>query len=60
MELPVWITIVSDIACTIIGGIFGFFIKTILVKNKEKRKLSQNAGDNSTQIQIGGDYHVER
>lgn len=57
MEVSLWITIVSDIACAIIGGIFGVLGKTYYQKRKEKRVLKQKAGDNVNQIQVGGDYH---
>lgn len=54
MEVSLWITIVSDIVCAIIGGVFGVLGKTISQKNKEKRVLKQKAGDHANQLQIGG------
>lgn len=57
MEVSLWITIVSDIVCTIIGGVFGIIGKSYLIKRKQKKIMKQSARDNSTQIQIGGDYN---
>jgi hypothetical protein len=57
MEVSLWVTIISDVACAIIGGIFGVIGKTYSIKRKEKKNMKQKAGDNSTQIQVGGDYN---
>lgn len=57
MEVSLWMTVISDIICAIIGGFFGVIGTTYSIKRKEKKNMKQKAGHNSTQIQVGGDYN---
>ena len=38
MEVSLWVTIISDVVCAIIGGIFGVIGKTYSIKRKEKKE----------------------
>ncbi|MCM1197207.1 MAG: hypothetical protein NC310_09105 [Roseburia sp.] len=55
MEVSIWITIISDVVCALIGVIGGVIGKTYYYKKKNKKiiKQKQIGGDSSQQIQIG-------
>lgn len=59
MTIDLWVSILTNVGCTIIGGLIGFFTKTIMIKNTDKKSLKQKAGKESIQIQIGGDVNAK-
>lgn len=64
MDVPIWVTIISDIVCAVITGVFGFFggkayYKKQISKKTNKIVQKQKAGNDSQQTQIGGDLHVK-